>query len=265
MTVAKKAQTRKTRTKVPSKEKQKFARITLALFIILAAVALLVLAGWGTFLVLFTENEHLVLRRVKLEGMNPGRAAAMAKYLKLNMNEDNLFSLNLADIRREVEEISYIKSAAVYRILPDTIKITVTQRVPISYLSEYGSKWVMDEDAIALDRNYCMDLEYPLPVIKDFPYKTISAGQKLSGMEEAVELIKLARYEFQNFKISSISLKDPEKISFLVIEKNRPYKVLIPKKNLRDSLNKLNHAIRQKQGKRQPTIDLTYKNQIIFR
>lgn len=260
-----KSQTRKTRQAAPSKERQKVVRITLALFIIFAAVALLALAGWGVFRVLFTGNAHLVLRRVELEGVASDRAAAMTKYLNLNLDKDNLFDLDLAALKREVEKISYIKSAGVYRVLPDTVRITVTQRVPITYLFEHGSKWVMDEDAIVLDRNYCMNLEYPLPVIQGFPCKTIRAGQKLSGMEPAVELIQLAKYEFRNFKISLILLKDPEKMSFLMIERNRPYKVLIPKKNLRDALEKLNYALRQKQGKRQPTIDLTYENQVIFR
>ncbi|MFA6715875.1 MAG: FtsQ-type POTRA domain-containing protein [Victivallales bacterium] len=263
--MAKKSQTGKTRKTVPSKEKQKFARITLALFIVLAAVALLGLAGWGTFRVLFTDNEHLVLRRMELEGMNSNRTMAMAKYLGLNLNEDNLFSIDLARLKRKVEKISYIKSAGVYRVLPDTIRITVTQRVPIAYLFEYDSKWVMDEDAIVLDRNYCMDLKYPLPVIRDFPCKTIKAGEKLPEMEAAVELIKLIRYEFLNFKISSISLKDPEKITFLMIAGNRPYKVIVLQNKLKDSLQKLTSALRRKQGKRQPTIDLTFGNQIIFK
>ncbi|MDD5598204.1 MAG: FtsQ-type POTRA domain-containing protein [Victivallaceae bacterium] len=263
--MAKKSQSGKTRKTIPSKEKQKFVRITLALFIIFAAVALLGLAGWGMFRVLFTKNEHLVLRRIELEGMDPGRTGAMAKYLGLNVDTDNLFSINLAGIRRKVEKISYIKSAGVYRVLPDTVRITVTQRVPIAYLFEYDSKWVMDEDAIVLDRNYCMDLKYPLPVIRDFPCRTIKAGEKLPEMESAVELVKLARYEFRDFRISSISLKAPEKITFLMIEGNRPYKVLVPPKKLKDSLQKLTYALRQKQGRRQPTIDLTYENQVIFR
>ncbi len=263
--MAKKTDNKKKRTTENSKEKQKFLRIITALIIICLTVIVIGAACIGVSRALFSKNDRLILRRIELNGMSPERKASLLKYLKLTLNEDNLFTIDIADIRKKIEKISYIKSASVYRVLPDTIKIDIIQRVPIAYLFKFGAKWVIDEDSIVMNRKYCMELKYPLPVIKGLKLQTISVGQKISGLTQAVKLIKLTAYEFQNFKIGSISMEDPRKITFVMIRNKRAYKVLIPKDNIKNTLQVLRYALTKKQGAHKPIIDLTYKNKIYFR
>ena len=265
MTVAKKTNSKKTRKSVNSKEKQKFARVIIVLLIICFSLVAAGFACWGVSRVLFSKNERFILRRIQLVGMESRRSNALIKYLKLNLYKDNLFDIDIADIRRKIEKISYIKSAGVYRVLPDTLKINITQRVPMAYLFRYGAKWVVDEDAVVMNKKYCMKLKYSLPVITGFKYKKLRSGEKLPGLTQAINLLKLTTCEFQKFKISSISLEDTRKITFVMIKKRRAYKVLIPKKGINNMLQVLRYALQQKQGKHKSTIDLTYDNQVIFR
>jgi cell division septal protein FtsQ len=263
--VAKKTAGKKNNKAANSKEKQKFLRIITVLLIICLSITAVGFACLGVARALFTKNERLALRRIELNGMSPERTKAMIKYLKLDLGEDNLFNIDIADVRKKIEKISYIKNASVYRVLPDTLKVNITQRVPLAYLFKYGSRWVIDEDAVVMSRKSCMKIKYPLPVIKDFKCITIKTGEKMSNLEQAVKLIKLTTYEFQKFKVSSVSLEDPKKITFIMIKKRRAYKVLMPRKNIKDMLQVLRYALQQKQGKHKSTIDLTYNNQVIFR
>lgn len=263
--VAKKPNSKKARKVVNSKEKQKFLRVITVLIIIFLAIIAVGFACIGVSRALFTKNERLVLRRIELKGMSPEREKGMMKYLKLTLNEDNLFNIDIADIRKKIEKISYIKSASVYRVLPDTIKINISQRVPLAYLFKYGAKWVTDEDSIVLKRGYCMKVKHSLPVIKGFKCQTIKAGQLMPGLIQAIELIKLTTYEFQKFKISSVALDDPRKITFVMIKKRRAYKVLIPRDNIKDKLQVLRYALKKIKGKYKSTIDLTYHNKVYFR
>jgi len=262
--VAKKNSKKKSKA-ANSKEKQKFIRIITVLLIICLSLVAVGFACLGITQALFTKNDRLILRRIKLEGMSPKRTKAMLKYLELDLNEDNIFTVDIAEIRKKIEKISYIKSASVYRILPDTLKINITQRVPLAYLFKHGSKWVIDEDAVVMNRKYCMKVKYSLPVVKGFKFHTLKPGVKLTDLAKAIKLIKLATYEFQKFKISSVSLKDTKKIIFIMIKKRRAYKVIMPKEDIKDAFHKLHYALNQKQGKYQSTIDLTYANQVIFR
>ncbi len=263
--MARKPDTKKARRAVNSKEKQKYSRIIIVLLIICFSLVAFGLACWGVSRALFSKNEHFILRRVELSGLDSRRSGAMIRYLKLTLNEDNLFAVDISAIRRKVEKISYIKSAGIYRILPDTLKIAVTQRVPVAYLLKYNSKWVVDEDSVVMNRKYCMKLKYSLPVITGFKYKKLRSGEKLPDLSQAIELIKLTTYEFRKFKVCSITLEDTRKIVFVMIKKRRAYKVLIPRKSLKDMLQVLRYALRKKQGRHKPTVDLTYDNLVIFR
>ena len=263
--MAKKTVKKKNTKAANAKEKQKFLRVITVLLIICLSLIAIGFACIGVSQALFTKNDHLVLRRIELKGMSPGRTKAMLKYLKLTLNEDNLFTIDIADIRKKIKKISYIKSASVYRVLPDTLKINITQRVPLAYLFKYASRWVVDEDSVVLNRRSCMKVKYSLPVIKGFDCQTIKAGEKLSELGQAIKLIKLSSFQFQNFKISSVSLADTRKITFVMIKKRRAYKILMPKENIEKTLKVLHYALKQKQGKHKSTIDLTFNNQVIFK
>ena len=237
----------------------------IVLLIICCFVLVLGFACWGIYLVLFTGNERFILRQVELTGLDPDRAGAMTRYLKITPNKDNLFNINLADVRRKVEKISYIKDARISRILPDTLKIAVTQRVPLAYLLKYNSLWVIDEDSIVMNRKYCMKLKYSLPVITGIKRRKFNVGEKLAGLKQAIELIKFTTYDFQNFKVCSIDIADERKLVFVMIKKRSAYKVLILRKNMKDMLCVLRDALRNKRGEHKATIDLTYNNLVIFR
>lgn len=263
--MAKKTVNKKNTKAANSKEKQKFLRVITVLLIICLSLVAIAFACLGVSQALFTKNDRLVLRRIELKGMSPERSKGILKYLKLTLNEDNIFAIDIADIRKKIEKKSYIKSASVYRILPDTLKINITQRVPLAYLFKYDSKWVVDEDSIVLNRISCMKVKYSLPVIKGFECQTIKSGERMPDLEQAITLIKLTSYEFQNFKISSVSLADKRKITFVMIKKRRAYKILMPKENIQKTLKVLHYALKQKQGRHKSTIDLTFNNQVIFK
>jgi cell division septal protein FtsQ len=251
---------------VSSKGKQKLLRIFLVLLIIGAAVTAVGFGCWGLYQVLFSKNERFTLRRLELQGLDPDRTRSLAHYLDLKMNEDNLFDIDIASLKRKITNISYISDVSVYRVLPDTLKVNVIQRIPLAYLSKFGSKWVIDEDCIVMNRKYCMKVRYTLPVINNFKYKSFNSGERLPQLEEAVELIKLATYEFRNFKIYSLDLKDADKITFVMIRnRRRAYKVIMPRKNLKRMMIILREALANKQGKYKSTIDLTYREQAVFR
>ena len=249
-----------------SKEKQKLLRIFFVLLIIGAVVAAAGFGYWGLSQVLFSKNERFTLRRLELQGLDPARTRSLAHYLDLKMNEDNLFDIDIAALKRKVINISYISDASIYRVLPDTLKVNVIQRIPLAYLSKFGSEWVIDEDCVVMNRKYCMKVRYTLPVINNFKHASLYSGKNLPQLKQAVELIKLATYEFRNFKIYSLDLEDADKITFVMIRKRRrAYKVIMPRKNLKRMMIILREALAEKKGKYKSTIDLTYSEQAVFR
>src|SRR5207244_41506 len=60
--------------------------------------------------------------------------------------DQNLFKIDLARVRRDIELVPAVQSAAVERVLPHTLKIRVVEREPIAQIQNYlldANGWAM--------------------------------------------------------------------------------------------------------------------------
>lgn len=111
----------------------------------LRAVTLLVTIGLGTVIVLFLiwrggelalqrfvyENDAFAIRVVDVRTDGVISLEQLRKWAGVKAG-DNLFALDLARVKRDLELIPAIKSADVERILPRTLKLRVTERLPVA-------------------------------------------------------------------------------------------------------------------------------------
>lgn len=160
-----------------------------------------------------------------------------------------IYSLNIDDIRKRIEDNPWIKIALVERKLPDTLSVTITERTPIAIwqfkqklylIDEEGNRissknvekfgdliHVVGQDANVYARSLCEDLEKHPSLAK----KVVSAvrygqrrwdlnlEQKINvkmpekGFQEAYDYLNSLNKESklfdQNYKV--INLKDPSK------------------------------------------------------
>ena len=102
--------------------------------------------------------------------------------LKLKETEErdrSLFALDLDGLRKSVELLPWVRTAAVRRIWPDRLMIQVTERVPIAFVRIDDSTQLVDEDGVLLESK-----SEGLPSF-DFPV--------LMGLESGFETELLAR------------------------------------------------------------------------
>jgi cell division protein FtsQ len=64
--------------------------------------------------------------------------------------------------RSEIEQISWVQSASVARILPNRIRVDVTERNPIAFVRNGGELALIDEFGVILDRLQGEDLHFPI-------------------------------------------------------------------------------------------------------
>jgi cell division protein FtsQ len=64
----------------------------------------------------------------------------------------NIFSVPLEDRRKQVEQIPWVESAALMRLLPDRIRVEITERKPVAYI-QIGSRLnLIDPNGVVMDR-----------------------------------------------------------------------------------------------------------------
>jgi cell division protein FtsQ len=80
--------------------------------------------------ILYT-NPRYVLNKIEIEPRDRFPEGQIRLAAGLEPGRENLWTLNLHDITRDLEKLPYVSSAKVERHFPDTITIHITERVPV--------------------------------------------------------------------------------------------------------------------------------------
>jgi cell division protein FtsQ len=115
----------------------------------------LVLATHGRAAALAATASHVVdgrlagmglkLQRVRLEGASAEAEPAIKQALELSKGEP-ITALDLAALRRKVEEVGWVKHARIVRLLPDTLVVSVEERERLAVWQHNGRTAVIDPE-----------------------------------------------------------------------------------------------------------------------
>ena len=240
--------------------------IRIFLLWMLLFVFLIVIGGiiWLFWLIpgkLMHENPRFIVRRFEVEssGYWAGRGDELvAKINALNekelicKNQTNIFSVDVASVRKTISNIRSIQNAEVHLVLPDMIVFKLNERIPRAVFAANG--YVVDENAemFPLKESLAADTERRLPEIR---------GSK-AMLREAIDLIMTANRDCEDIVIYSIdTAKYRDRLEVILTYRNdRPWVVWFPVdgRNYNILLNRLKNLIIQTsiEGKRYTGFDL---------
>ncbi|OGV48552.1 MAG: hypothetical protein A2X49_15315 [Lentisphaerae bacterium GWF2_52_8] len=268
----------------PATPQKRYVKVLVGLLIVLLSGTLLLgilLGGWCW---LFSKNEHFTLKHIQVQGSGwwKGRDAEIVKVLSLRPGETNLFSLDLAALRKELSAEPSIESVTMERLMPDTLIVRITERIPRAFLNSRNSGLLLDSSGMVLAKDSCLNIDRNLPVIvlgarashiidpKTGKPPELKPGMQLPELKPALELLLLSLTDFTDLKISGITFKTQDELFFLVYFKERAgdvYKVYVPVTGLRNRLDKLIAALIDIKRRHSPAreIDLRYEGSVVLR
>ncbi len=135
--------------------------------------------------------------------------------------ERNIFSMPLAQRRAELESLPWVKHATVMRLLPNHIRIAVTERVPVAFVRQGTQIGMVDASGVLLDMpgDAPGDPHYSFPVITGIsandPASTRAARMKIYS-EFTGELDSAGGHISE--KLSEVDLSNPEDVKALIPE-----------------------------------------------
>lgn len=171
-------------------------------------------------IILFLISPVFNIRKIEVIGNSKVSSDTIKSLLQIN-NSTNIFSLSYTTIGQRIKQNSYIKSVKVNRVLPDTIKLTVTEREP-SYQLEFGSSFVLIDDD-----GYILEIlkEQKEGLVKIRGYATseemIIPGNRLcqsdlNRLKDVSEIIRIANnYQLANI-ITTVILDDNDEYSLYI-------------------------------------------------
>ncbi len=224
---------------------------------------------------LFRQNERFVLRRVAINSpggyySKPAAQKVLIRALKLKVNQDNLFALDLANLRETIKKQPVVEDVRLRTVLPDTLKIDIEERLPRAFLGRPGSQLLTDANGMVLSRGSCAEVRKNLPVINGTPHINPKPGEIHPKLRPALDLI-MEIQRFKCFSVSLINLNQAEKL-VAVIEYHpgrsagNSYWVTMPDRNFPETLNKLQSTLEdiRRRGENIKKIDLTLEGQAVL-
>jgi cell division protein FtsQ len=181
----------------------------------------------------------------------------------------NIFFVPLEDRRRQLEQIPWVESAAVMRLLPNHLAVEIKERTPVAFV-QIGSKIsLIDAHGVVMGMPADRKATYSFPVIRG-----ISETEPLSSRAAAMKIYNRlaqdldsggpdgARYTRQ---LSEVDLSDPEDVKVMADEGGGALLVHLGSQDFlaRYKLYLAHVAEWRKQYENLQSVDLRYEGQVV--
>jgi cell division protein FtsQ len=157
---------------------------------------------------------------IEVTGVSNASRAQVMEVARQDVIALNVFKVSLDDCREKLEQIPWVESATVMRLLPNRIVISITERRPVAFV-QIGSKiHLIDAGGVVMGLPANRQTKYSFPVIHGIadadPLSSRAAVMKIynrmagelsSGEGESAQFMR---------QVSEVDLSDPEDVKATV-------------------------------------------------
>jgi cell division protein FtsQ len=135
--------------------------------------------------------------------------------------ERNVFSVPLAERQADLDDLPWVQHATVMRLMPDQLRIRVTERTPVAYVRHGTHIGLVDASGVLLD----VPLDAPGNPQYSFPVVTgLSADDPISTRAARVQIYQRFMSDLKSIgdaaaqSVSEIDISDPEDLKAVVAD-----------------------------------------------
>jgi cell division protein FtsQ len=121
----------------------------------------------------------------------------------------SVVSIPLDARRSALEELSWVESATVQRILPNHIRVEISERTPIAFLRNGTELALIDPHGVILDRPRGEQYQFPIVTGLSENMSREERGRRMQTYQEFVKDIDLVRFGSSDH-VSEIDLSNPK-------------------------------------------------------
>lgn len=200
------------------------------------------------------EAENIIVESTGYFGRSAGARQLMARMIRARLAEKadrgapvTIFSDTPGELRHWISRIfPSIASARVERVLPGSLSVKLTERIPRAFINSSGSTLLIDDDGVLMDRRFCVFNASELPVIET-GVSGWQVGDNTARLRPALELLATARGRYPELGIYSVTAVDEKSIRFNMTYRggSKRYHVLMKPENFDRNLLYLSSACEQ--------------------
>lgn len=255
----------KRRLKYQEARKKELGKDLLRLSEILLILVVVCFAGTKIYYFL-GHSPYFQLKTIYIEGLRTLPRQQVLNFSELYQKE-NIFKVNLRSLKTSLEAVPSIRQVRIYRRLPDSILIRVTERKPLGLINMKGHLYGLDEEGnlfkLALE-----NAGIRLPVITGLENEIISGKIKNTArLDTALQFMKeLLTVELPVAgQLLQINLTNPENIVLQTKDYGKISLGDINFEQLRRRLKKLSCVLEDVRQKAMAIeyIDMRFKNIVV--
>jgi cell division protein FtsQ len=193
-----------------------------------------------------------------------------AQIMKLVMGEDigrNVFAVPLDEQKKKLEQITWIQSATVMRILPNRIHVDIVERTPVAFV-QFGQRVeLIDSGGVIMDIPVGSVGNWANPVVEGVresdPLSTRAAKMKI--YEKLIsELDSTGEKNSQD--LNEVDLGDPEDVKITVADSEKSILIHLGDSNFLDRFKIFKTHVQEwrQQYANLDSVDLRYDRQVIL-
>ena len=178
----------------------------------------------------------------------------------------NIFFVNLEDQKRKLEEISWVESADVMRLLPNKLRVTIQERTPVAFVQLGPKIALIDAHGVVMDMPANAAKRYSFPVLvgtgENEPLSTRAPRMKIFT-ELTKELDADGSHSSQD--MSEADLTDPDDVKITVADPQGELLVHLGSSNFADRFRIYKTHVQEwrQQFPHLDSVDLRYDRQVI--
>lgn len=174
-------------------------------FCLLICLAALGMLGYQSV----TASNFFDVKSVEVRGVERSSKADISRVVASSTEKSGVWNADLMEIKAKVEKIAFVKTAAVSRVLPNGIRVNVTERIPSAIVRLSTGDMLVDSDGNILAPATAKEAKLPVTLVGWDEAKTEKA------VKENLERVKMYQkmlVEWQQFdlvsRVSSVNLAD---------------------------------------------------------
>jgi cell division protein FtsQ len=183
--------------------------------------------------------------------------------------ERNIFTVSLEERRAELERLPWVEHATVMRLLPNRMRVSITERTPVAFVRQGNHIGLVDGNGVLLDMptDAPATTHYSFPVVTgiggDEPLSTRAARMKIYARFTS-ELDAEGEKISQN--LSEVDLSNPEDVKALIPDHASEVLVHFGEENFLDRYRKYQAHLAEwrAQYPKLSAVDMRYERQVVL-
>ncbi len=224
------------RRRTTRKSKNRTANILVPLFLmscIVIGLTVLIVAGYRTI----SASSFFDLEEIIVTGNQRTTSKLIENIVRDSSTGKGVWNTDITEVKNEIEKIRFVRRASVSRVLPNRLRISIDERVPVAIVRLRGKNYWVDDEGMILNRIGNSKKR------KAFAMYGWDEGKTDAAIEQNQERLRVYTQLREEWKVNdmasrvrAVDLSDPNQPRAIVSDSGKTVTIVIAQEDYVDSL-----------------------------